>query len=49
MTPEEAAALEVELADAKRKLAAREGKPGYTANVELLKGVIAALEAQLDV
>lgn len=47
MTEEELAALAVELEDAKRKLAAREGKPGYSANVDLLKSVIVVLEAQL--
>lgn len=35
-----------ELEDLKRKLAAREGKPGYRANVEALKQRIAELEAQ---
>ena len=34
------------LEDLKRKLAAREGKPGYRANVEALKQRIAELEAQ---
>lgn len=35
-----------DLEDLKRKLAAREGKPGYRANVEALKQRIAELEAQ---
>lgn len=35
-----------EIADLKRKLASREGKPGYAANVEELKRRIAELEAQ---
>ena len=35
-----------ELEDLKRKLAAREGKPGYRANAEALKQRIAELEAQ---
>ena len=35
-----------ELEGLKRKLAAREGKAGYAANVEALKARIAELEAQ---
>lgn len=35
-----------ELEDLKAKLAARENKPGYRANVEALKQRIAELEAQ---
>lgn len=35
-----------ELETLKRKLAAREGRPGLTANVEAIKRRIAELEAQ---
>lgn len=35
-----------ELVILRRKLAAREGKPGYAANVEAIKARIAELEAQ---
>jgi hypothetical protein len=40
MTPQE------ELEQRRRELAAREGRPGYKANVEALKRRIAELEAE---
>lgn len=39
--------ITAEIAELRRKLAARENKPGFKANAELLKYVIAGLEAQI--
>ena len=40
-------ALKLRLSDLERKLRAREGQPGFKANVEELREAIAALEAEI--